>query len=70
MIFFRRGVMEQEKAVPQKCPFCGQESCGRSRCPVCAMRLVRPDAHKSCPLCGCRFEEPGKVCPACAQGAA
>ena len=57
-----------EKNTSLRCPFCGQESTGRERCPVCATRLTRPDAQKSCPLCGCRFDGPGKVCPVCAGG--
>ena len=64
--------MRQENANIQKCPFCGQESGGQSRCPVCATRLARPDAGnavpKQCPLCGCRFDGPGKLCRACAGG--
>ena len=60
--------MEQNNAKMQKCPFCGQESSGRDRCPACAMRLPRLDAQKSCPLCGCRFEGSGKLCPVCARG--
>ena len=60
--------MRQENATMQKCPFCGQESKGHTRCPVCATRLTPPGAPKSCPLCGSLFDGPGKICLACARG--